>query len=168
MKELQSNVSWDELFMRHVYLIATKSKDPRTKIGAVLVKNGIIISEGYNGFARGVKDYEERYLNRELKYKFVVHGEANAVLNAVRHGINTSGSACYTQGLPCHDCMKTLIQAGVVEVIIHTLWPSIKGGPWEESHSISKQMCTEAGIIVRAMGQPLGVTAYSNGEATRV
>lgn len=163
MKELHSTVSWDELFMRHVYLIATKSKDPRTKIGAVLVKDGTIISEGYNGFARGVKDYEERYADRELKYKFVVHGEANAVLNAVRHGVNTLDSTCYTQCIPCHDCMKTLIQAGIVKVVVHSEFPSF-GAIWAASCKLSVQMCDEAGIHIRAVRHKLGVTAYADGK----
>lgn len=167
MKEIQSNVSWDKLFMQHVYLIASKSKDPRTKIGAVLVKDGVIISEGYNGFARGVKDYEERYLDRELKYKFVVHGEANSVLNAVRHGVNTSGATCYTQGVPCHDCMKTLLQAGVKEIVVHDQWPS-HGGPWAESAKLSRQMCEEAGVTIRVINDTLGTVAYSDGNSVSV
>lgn len=166
-KEIKSAVTWDELFMRSVYLIASKSKDPRTKIGAILVKDGVIISQGYNGFARGVKDYEERYTDREIKYKLVVHGEANAVLNAVRHGVNTSDSICYTQGMPCAECMKTLIQAGIREVVIHDLWPC-SGPKWEESCKWSRLMCSEAGITVRTMFGRIGDLAYSDGKKVTV
>lgn len=153
--------------MKHVYLIATKSKDPRTHIGAILVRDGIIISEGYNGFARGVKDFEDRYLDRETKYKLVVHGEANAVLNAARHGISTKDSICYTQGMPCCECCKTLIQAGIKEIVIHELWPS-SGLKWEESAKWSRMMCEESGVNVRTFKGVLTVTARSNDECFTV
>jgi dCMP deaminase len=161
MKEITSSISWNAFFMKHVYLVASKSKDPRTKIGAVLVKDGIIISEGYNGFARGVKDYEERYINRKLKLKFVVHAECNAILNAVRHGINTSNSICYTQTYPCCDCSKTLIQAGIQEIVIHKPW---KMSPtWEESSKIGREMFFEAGISIKTIDDFLDVVAYADG-----
>lgn len=162
MSEIKSEISWDEFFMRHVYLAATKSKDPRTKIGAVLVKNGIVISEGYNGFPRGVLDLEDRYNDRELKYKFVVHGEANAVLNAVRHSVSPIGSICYTQEIPCHECTKLLLQVGVIEIVTHALWP-FHGGQWEESVKLSQQMCQEAGVLIRSIDTFLDVIAYVNG-----
>ncbi len=66
--------------MRTVYLVAQKSKDPRTKIGSVLVKDNIIISTGFNGFPIGVLDKQERYLNREQKLRYVSHSESNSVL----------------------------------------------------------------------------------------
>jgi len=81
--------NFDELFMRMVYLTATKSKDPSSKIGAVIVKDDRVISTGYNGFPIGVSDSQERYLNRETKYKFVVHAEHNSILTAARFGIST-------------------------------------------------------------------------------
>ena len=165
-KEIKSAVTWDELFMRSVYLIASKSKDPRTKIGAILVKDGVIISQGYNGFARGVKDYEERYVDRQQKLKFVVHAECNSILNAVRHGINTSGSVCYTQGKPCCDCSKTLIQAGITEIIIHSLWPM--SPTWGESSAIGITMFQEAGVRLREFNQSLGIVGHSDGKIINI
>lgn len=160
--------SWDELFMRQVYLIASKSKDPRTKIGAVLVNNGTVISMGYNGFARGVKDLTSRYEDRETKYALVVHGEANAVLNAVRNGIKTMGSILYTQGLPCCECGKTVIQAGITEVVIHTKWPTFTSPNWVKSVSITKSMFEEAGIKVREFDEFLNVDGHVDGKIIKV
>jgi dCMP deaminase len=161
------NPSWDELFMRHVYLIATKSKDPRTRIGAILVKDGVIISEGYNGIARGVKDLPERYNNKEIKYAFVVHGEANSVLNAIRHGTNTTGSICYTQGIPCNECAKVLIQAGIKEVVVHKQWPAMNQ-KWLNSIKITKTMFRESGVKIRIFSQALNMVGMNDGLIVRV
>lgn len=167
MKEIQSDVSWDELFMKHVYLIASKSKDPRTKIGAVLVKDGIIISEGYNGFARGVRDLEERYSDSTIKYAFVVHAEANGVLNAVRHGINTSGATCFTQMIPCSECAKILIQAGIQEIVVHSRWV-YKNPQWEKAMKITKIMCGEAGVVIRDFDKFLSIQTLADGRIISV
>ena len=159
--------SWDEFFMRHMYLAASKSKDPRTKIGAVLVKDGIIISEGYNGFARKVADLDERYLDRETKYKYVVHGEVNSILNAARHGISTKDSVLYTNGIPCYDCGKCAIQAGVSEVVVHKQWPG-NDKKWLDAAEITKTMFRESGVKIRIFDMVLGLTSISNGEIVTV
>ena len=82
-------MNWTEYYMRHQYLASEKSKDPSTKIGAVLVRGDNIVSIGYNGFPRGINDSPERLNNREEKYFYVVHAESNAILNAARNGIAT-------------------------------------------------------------------------------
>lgn len=160
--------SWDVWFMKQVYLIAEKSKDPSTKIGAILVKDNRILSSGYNGFAIGVKDLPERYDNRELKYKLVVHAEANAILSAARFGISTLNSILYTQALPCHDCTKSVIQGGIKEIVLHSLWPKMTssgdGSHWNESHKISLMMLEETGINIRLFTDTLGLKAYVNGK----
>jgi dCMP deaminase len=162
-----SPVSWEELFMKHAYLIATKSKDPRTKIGAVLVKKNIIISEGFNGFPRGVVDLTSRYIDRETKYRFVVHSELNAILNASRHGVNTEDSDCYTQAMPCCECAKALIQAGIKSVIIHEGWPDMDK-KWNDSFDFSFKMFHESGVRVIKYCNKLKVLAYCNGEIKTV
>lgn len=171
MSDTISVPNWDEFFMRHVYLAATKSKDPSSKLGAVLVKDGIIISEGYNGFPRGVKDSLERYSNREEKYKYVVHAEANSILNSARNGISTKGSIMYTNGIPCNECAKSVIQAGIIEVVIHDGWPmgKINGdGKWDNAAKITSTMFSECGIKVRSVMIDLGISALVNGKKVLV
>lgn len=165
--EIKSDVEWDQLFMEKVYLIAKKSKDPRTKIGAVLVKNNVAILEGFNGFPRKVKDYRSRYEDREIKYKLVVHAEANSVFVAAKLGISIDGATCYTQGMPCNECCKALLQGGIKEIVIHSRWPSM-GPKWEEAAKWSELMCDEAGIKVRQFYQKLGITAYTDGKVIMV
>lgn len=167
MKEEIKTQSWDEFFMRHVYLTSTKSKDPNTKIGAILVRDGIIISEGFNGFPRGVKDYKDRYDDRKLKYEYVVHAEENAIFNAARNGIKTTGSVMYTSGLPCNECAKSIIQAGVVKVIIHSKYPSMSE-KWVESIKITRQMFKESGMIVGQFKKTLGLETVLSGNVVSV
>lgn len=160
--------TWDVWFMKQAYLVAEKSKDPSTKIGTVIVKDNHIISSGFNGFPIGVKDLPERYSNRELKYKFVVHSEANAVLSAARFGISTSGTTIYTQAIPCHDCSKSLIQGGIRKIVVHSGWPNMSHSKWKESMEISGIMLTESGVEIRYLEDTLNVLAYLNGKTYSV
>ena len=159
--------TWDVRFMKQVYLVAESSKDPSTKIGAILVKDKNVISSGYNGFARNVIDSTERYNDREIKYKFIVHGEANAILTAARLGISTINTTLYTQAIPCNECMKSVIQAGITEIVIHSKWP-MSHSKWEESSKISDLMIKEVGIKVREFNEFLGVKGYVNGRVINV
>lgn len=161
--------TWDELFMRKVYEIATKSKDPRTKIGAVLVRDNHAILEGYNGFPKGVSDEFGRYSDKETKYKFVVHAEANSVLIAARFGISTEGCTLYTQGIPCNECTKTVIQAGVKEIVVHKQWPNLYSSPkWSESIKVSKTMLAEACVDIRWLDKKLNMVGYLDGKKMKV
>ena len=147
---------WDEYFMRHVYLAASKSRDNRTQIGAVIVRDKIILSEGYNGFPRGVKDDAERYQDRELKLKLICHGEFNSILNAGRYGVNICNATLYSQAYPCNECSKAIIQSGINEVVLHTEFPELPER-WIESAKLSKMMFEESGVKVRYWSGRLGV-----------
>lgn len=162
----KSNISWDEFFMRHVYLSASKSLDPRTHIGSVLVKDNVIISEGFNGFPRGVYDYKHRYNDREMKLKFIVHAETNSVLNCARKGISTYGSICYTNGIPCVNCAKTLIQAGIEEVVVHKNW--IHMSNWKKEQEISEIMFKESQINIRIFDKVLELEGFGDGKIIKV
>ncbi len=165
---MSKSMDWNEYFMRHVYLAASKSKDPRTKIGAVLVKQNRIISEGYNGLPQKVCDAPFR-LERPLKYSYVVHGEHNAVLSCARFGISAQYSTCYTQGIPCCDCMKALIQAGVNNIVVHKQWPNLTHSEqWVKSVEISKEMADEAGIIIEVYDQDLKLNGWLDGKEIAV
>ena len=87
-------------------LISTWSKDPSTQVGTIAVRNRTVIAQGYNGFPRNIND-DERYNNRKIKYKYIVHSEMNAIFNAAENGVSLRDSTIYTVGLPvCHDCAK--------------------------------------------------------------
>src|SRR6185436_10597230 len=81
---------WDRHFLQLCVDHARMSKDPSTRVGAVLVgPELVILASGFNGFPRGVKDTEERLNDRELKTRLVVHAEMNAVLAAARVGVRS-------------------------------------------------------------------------------
>ena len=154
-------LSWDELFLRHVYLIASKTKDMRTKIGAVLVKDRRIISEGYNGLCRGVNDkVSERFLKGEKQY-FLEHAERNAIFSCAYFGTSSKGSSCYTNGLPCTDCTRALIQGGVEKIYVHHQWmkheEEINGLLFKERSKRPLEMLNEARIPVLTIDLYLGV-----------
>lgn len=111
--------SWDETWMEQAAVIAKRSHDAQTKVGAVLVStDNVLISEGYNGFPRGIDDSQLPNL-RPAKYLFfsALHAELNALLNAARTGRSTKGSIAYITGPPCFDCAWALWQSGVVEIV---------------------------------------------------
>jgi dCMP deaminase len=134
---------WDLRFLSLASEVSTWSKDPSTKIGAVIVgSKGQIISQGYNGFPRGISDYPERYQDRELKYKYIVHAEENAILNAIHNGASTVDSILYVSGgiKVCHNCAKSIIQAGICRVVVE----STDNERWEESTDFATSMFREA------------------------
>jgi len=87
-----STCKWDRHFLGLALAHARMSKDPNTKVGAIIVgPDRELISAGFNGFPRGIEDSDERLTNRDLKLKLIVHAEMNAVLAAARHGIQLKG-----------------------------------------------------------------------------
>lgn len=128
--------------------VSTWSKDPSRQIGAVAVgEKGQILAQGYNGFPRGIKDSDERYSDREKKYKYVVHAEMNCIYNASWNGVSLNNSIFYVYGLPvCSECAKGLIQVGVKKVVVQV--PNQISIPinWLKHEKITKELFREAGI----------------------
>jgi len=136
--------NWEERYLDLAKQISGWSKDPSRQIGAVIVGDkGQIISQGYNGFPRGIHDSPNRLNDRETKYKYVVHAEANAIYNAIHNGASTEGATIYVTGLPvCHECAKAIIQTGIKKVVMDTR-PDLH---WLESGNLALEMFVEAGI----------------------
>lgn len=109
---------WDSRFMRIAREVATWSKDPSTRVGAIMVRDRRVIATGYNGFPQGIED-NGRLHNREEKYPLILHAEENVLMNALQHGVSAVGSTLYVWPLPiCNICMRLVIQAGVKRVVI--------------------------------------------------
>ena len=105
---------WNQRFMDLAHHVADWSKDPSTKVGAVIVNdNKQVLGLGYNGFPRGVYDCPERYNNRSIKLLFVAHAERNALDNAT----SVEGATLYSTLFPCTDCAKGIIQRGIKRVV---------------------------------------------------
>ena len=114
------NISWDEYFMGIAVLSALRSKDPNTKVGAVIVSpDNKVISFGYNGMPRQL-DEDKLSWNKgeglDSKYLYVCHAEFNAILNT-QVGGTLKGARLYVTLFPCNECTKAIIQTGIKEVI---------------------------------------------------
>lgn len=134
---------WDYRFLELSRLVSSWSKDPSTQVGAVIAdEKNRIVSLGFNGFARSVKDIRERLEDRETKYKMVLHAEENALLFAMR---DLAGCTIYTYPLmPCAACMSRIIQKGLTRVV------SLENDNprWQEHFKLSREIAGEAGLVV--------------------
>ena len=131
---------WDYRFLDLSKLIASWSKDPSTKVGAVIVdEDRRILSLGYNGFPLGISD-DKRLDNREIKYKMVVHAECNALLFCSEPPV---GATIYTYPfMPCPKCAGMIIQTGITRVVSY----ESNNERWSEEFALSRNMFKEAGI----------------------
>ncbi len=112
-------INWDEYFMGVANLSALRSKDSTSQVGACIVnQRNRIVGIGYNGLPYGCDDNEFPWGREggflETKYAYVVHAEANAILNS---SIDLEGSRIYVTLFPCNECAKLIIQSGIKEVI---------------------------------------------------
>lgn len=140
------NEKWTHRFMGLAQHVATWSKDPSTKVGAVIVDGDYrILSVGYNGFPRGVDDSEDRLCNREVKYPLVVHAESNAIAAAARTGTSLVNATLVVSSLyPCSTCAGLIAQSGIRRVIA----PRISNERWKASNDAARLIFNEAGVEV--------------------
>lgn len=134
---------WDKFWLDHAKHISTASKDPSTKVGAVIVDQyNRIVSVGFNGFPRKVIDSQERLNNRDLKYKIIIHAEANSIIFAQRPLDNCT---IYTWPfLSCSSCSSLIINSGIKRIVTQDYFPD----RWKESFDLSKQLYKEAQVSV--------------------
>ncbi|MFO7968619.1 MAG: deoxycytidylate deaminase [Bacillota bacterium] len=141
-------ISWDEYFMGVAALSAMRSKDDTSQVGACIVnQRNRIVGIGYNGFPIGCSDdvlpwkREGDYL--DTKYAYVVHAEANAILNSSADLLN---SRIFVTLFPCNECAKLIIQSGIKEVIyLEDKYPSL---PQTQA---SKKLFKHAGVKTRKL-----------------
>jgi dCMP deaminase len=109
--------------MKIAEVVAERSHDSETKVGAVLVHNktGAIIAQGFNGFVRGADD-KSLPTTKPDKYPFMVHAEVNLICNAARHGISTDECFVVCTLSPCSNCMRTLWQCGINKVYFRDIY----------------------------------------------
>jgi len=141
---------WDIWFMEMAEKVSKKSKDPSTKVGAVIAdsKNGFV-SLGYNGFARNMRDDKSLYENRETKYDRIIHAETNAIFFAERGRLE--GSTLYTfPFMPCHRCAILVIQAGIKKVVTY----GDNTERWQESFNKTLEYFYEAKVRVELYERP--------------
>lgn len=149
---------WHRRFIQMAGLIAQWSKDPSTKVGAILVnpETRTVVATGYNGLPRGVEDRSERMDVRPVKYLWTEHAERNAIFNAARNGHATEGCILYMnfEPCPCADCARALIQAGIVEIVGPDRPFAGKGEQWTDNLVVALAMLMEAGVKLTTVEDP--------------
>lgn len=158
-----SAARWDRHFLHLSLSHARMSKDPRTRVGSVIVgPDRELRSAGFNEFPRGIADTHERLHDRDLKLRLIVHGEMNAILAAARIGTPLKGCTLYLAatddtgliwgGPPCTRCTVELIQAGIAHVVSWT--PKAIPSRWHEDIAFAGELLAEAGISYRQVQIP--------------
>lgn len=157
-KKRENVLDWDSTFMGMAKLIAMRSKDPNTQVGAVIVaKDKRILSLGYNGLPAGMSDDEDVW-NRDgedelhLKYTYVCHGEENAILNYRGDFAALSDATIYVSLFPCNNCAKMIAQSGIKEVVYES--DKYGGTPLNIA---SKKILSAAGVKCRRMEKTVDV-----------
>ena len=111
---MSKQLKLDEVFINIAKEIGTLSHCTRSKVGAVLVKDGNVISFGYNGTPAGMDNgCEENNVTKDE----VIHAEMNAILKAAKSGNAVDGSTLYLSLSPCQNCCKLIIQSGISRVV---------------------------------------------------
>lgn len=150
---------WDSHFLKLAIEHARMSKDPSTKVGAVLVgPNKEIRGAGFNGFPFGVADTMPRLMDRDWKLATIVHAEMNVIMACARVGIATNGCSLYVMGCdaignpawsgpPCRRCSAHVIQAGIAEVVHADAY----GVPerWADDVTWARALLDEGGVAIR-------------------
>jgi dCMP deaminase len=120
--------------------VAQWSKDPTTKVGAVIVGHDKReIAVGFNGFPSGVKDTDDRLNSKPMKYIFTQHAERNVLDNAL---FNVTGATLIATKFPCSECAKSIISRKIAKVVS----PAPEGERWVADSYFSKLMFEEAGV----------------------
>lgn len=114
----------DTVFINIAKETSTLSHCVRSKVGAVLVKDGNIISFGYNGTPSGMNNCCEE---NDVTLKHVIHAECNAILKAAKTGNSVDGSTLYLTLSPCLDCSKLILQSGIKRVVYLTKYRNSEG-----------------------------------------
>jgi dCMP deaminase len=147
---MSMKLDWDTYFLEMASLVAKKSKDPSTKVGAVIVgPEHEVRSTGYNGFPRGIDEYPNSRWERPEKYSWCEHAERNAIYNAAMMGTALKGCTAYIQCTPCTPCGRALIQAGIKEVVISKDNPFSERSDWKDDTDFCIDMLKEAGVAIR-------------------
>jgi dCMP deaminase len=134
---------WDRRFYDLAVYVASWSKDPSTKVGAVLVGGDRrLVALGYNGFPPGIADADERLDDRECRHRLMQHAERNVLDNA---RFDARGGTLYVTFFPCSECAKSVVSRGIVRVVCP---PAVARDPWASDSFWSDLLFSEARIEV--------------------
>ena len=145
---------WDHYFLYFALVASIKSKDPKCRVGAAVAsRDNVLLSTGFNGFARGVDDDDTLLADVPEKLKMVCHAETNAIMNAARIGVALEQATIYVTKFPCLSCCNAIIQAGIKRIYTHDhrYWTD---DPLDKEHFRKPIVLRQAGIQVDAPYHP--------------
>lgn len=143
------NISWEEYFFMIVYTISRKSKDPRTKVGAVVVgDSNEIISTGFNSLPKGFDDTKTYVYEKPSKLVYFEHAERNALYNACYNGNITKEKTMYINSFPCPECMRGIINSGIKKIVIHMEYVTSQNLN-DDKIKISKEMAFDSNLDIK-------------------
>jgi len=144
--------SWDEYFMSLARLASTRSTCLRRRVGAVIVKDRMVLSTGYNDTPRGMKNCGDGGCDRcrsdaasgtALDTCLCLHAEQNAIIQAAYHGVGIAGGTIYSTHQPCLTCAKMIVNAGITRIVYQEPYPD----------ALAERMLGEAAVdLVRFVG----------------
>lgn len=142
---------WDEYYLEICKVVAARSKDPNTQIGCVIVGPAHEIrTTGYNSFPRGIRDDVPERRVRPEKYLWIEHAERNAICNAARSGTALEHCTIYVEIMPCMDCARAIVQAGIREVVVSASRMTQYSSEYYNQHfGLTETLFLEAGVKVR-------------------
>jgi dCMP deaminase len=114
-KRMEKQLRYDIVYLKMAKEWASLSHCERKKVGALIVKNGMIISDGYNGSPSGFDNCCET--EEWTTHWYVIHAEANAILKCAKHGHSCDGATIYQTHSPCKECSKLILQSGIKRVV---------------------------------------------------
>jgi dCMP deaminase len=154
---------WDTWHMNDAMHAASKSKDKRKKVGAVIIGlDKETISKGYNGPPRNIDDSNPLIHEQPLKDKIYVHAEVNAIYNASRRGASVMGSTLYVTFHPCSECAKAIIQSGIAEVVVMGSEDLRPDSRWSADNEVARSfLLRPAGVKLRYWTGPCRITNFT-------
>jgi dCMP deaminase len=154
---------WDEYYLNICKVVATRSKDPHTQVGCIIAGPAHEIrSTGYNSLPRGIRDDVAERLERPAKYLWMEHAERNAIYNAARCGTSLEGCTIYIELMPCMDCARAIVQAGIREVVVSSDRMSQYSSEYYDEHfRMVEVLFQEAVITLRKVSE---TEEYLNGK----
>jgi dCMP deaminase len=115
---MSHRATWDEYFMRIAQQVATRATCDRKHVGAVIARDKSILATGYNGSIRGLPHCdEEGHLMEDGHCVRTIHAEANAIIQAARHGVRIDEASIYVTASPCWGCFRMIANAGMKRIV---------------------------------------------------
>lgn len=150
LEKLTSEVPSDETYLGFCREVGEGSDDPDTRVGCVVVIRTTVLVRACNAYPRGLLDSKGERSTRPEKYVWIEHAERNAIYTAARTGIALADARIYVELMPCVECARAIIQAGLSEVIVSAeRMLHYESDKYSTQQAVAELMLREAGVSVR-------------------